>query len=115
AFGGAWKDAPLEGFELRKFFRSPLLALGYAVGLAGLTDDYLLIPIAALGYTVATTETYKTFFFPSVPRGKFAGKPVLYPAILQRRKRFVPLYVAIWVVVLATAMIAILQPHHGLW
>ncbi len=115
AFGGAWKDAPLEGFELRKFFRSPLLALGYAVGLAGLTDDYLLIAIAALGYTVATTETYKTFFFPSVPRGKFAGKPVLFPAMLQRRKRFIPLYVAIWLAVLAAAVIAILQPHHGLW
>ena len=26
AFGGAWKDAPIEGFQLFKFFRSPLQA-----------------------------------------------------------------------------------------
>ena len=26
AFGGAWKDAPIEGFETLKFFRSPAIA-----------------------------------------------------------------------------------------
>ena len=26
AFGGAWKDAPIEGFETFKFFRSPGVA-----------------------------------------------------------------------------------------
>lgn len=30
AFGGAWKDAPLEGFETFKFFRSPAVAYFYA-------------------------------------------------------------------------------------
>lgn len=115
AFGGVWKDAPLEGFELRKFFRSPLLALGYAALLAGLTGSYLVITIGALGFTVATTETYKTFFFPSVPRGKFTGKPVLFPQMLRRRKRFVPLYVVIWLLVLGTAVVAFLQPRDGIW
>jgi hypothetical protein len=115
AFGGAWKDAPLEGFDLRKFFRSPLLALAYAAALAGLTRNYLVITVAALGLTIATIETYKTFFFPSVPRGKFAGKPVLFPAMLRRRKRFVPLYIAIWLAVLATAVAAFLSPREGLW
>ena len=55
----------------------------------------------AIGYTVATTETYKTFFFPSKPRGKFAGKPVRFPDWLEKRKRFVPLYVLIWLLVIA--------------
>jgi hypothetical protein len=49
---------------------------------------------------VATTETYKTFFFPSKPRGKFAGMPVHHPDMLRRRQHFVPLYVAIWLTVL---------------
>jgi hypothetical protein len=26
AFLGAWKDAPIEGFETLKFFRSPVVA-----------------------------------------------------------------------------------------
>jgi hypothetical protein len=65
--------------------------------------------LAATGYTVAATETYKTFFFPSKPRGKFAGMPIRFPEMRRRRQRFVPLYVAIWVVVLA----AIAGAAHG--
>lgn len=101
AFGGAWKDAPIEGFHTLKFFRSPLLAFAWGAVIAGLTDEYLFIFIGAIGFTVATTETYKTFFFPSKPRGKFAEEPVRYPEMLERRKRFVPLYVAIWAAVAA--------------
>lgn len=99
AFGGAWKDAPSEGFQLFKFFRSPVLALLCASGLACLTDNLLAITLAATGYTVAATETYKTFFFPAKPRGKFAGRPILYPELLHWRQRFVPLYIAIWIAV----------------
>jgi hypothetical protein len=101
AVGGAWKDAPVEGFQIFKFFRSPLLAMGWALVLAQLTPDLVLLTLAATGYTIATTETYKTFFWPSQPRGKFAGKPVRYPAMLRMRQRVVPLYVAIWLLVLA--------------
>jgi hypothetical protein len=104
AFGGAWKDAPSEGFQTLKFFRSPVLAALFAGGLAGLSDSLLLVTLAATGYTVATTETYKTFFFPSKPRGKFAGKPVRYPEMLLRRRRFVLPYAAIWVGLLLAAM-----------
>jgi len=110
AFGGAWKDAPSEGFQLFKFFRSPALATLYAVGLFYLTDSLVAITLAATGYTVATTETYKTFFFPAKPRGKFAGRPVLYPDLLHWRRRFVPLYIVIWIAVagsLAAALIAV--------
>ncbi|HEV8148910.1 MAG TPA: hypothetical protein VGP61_01865 [Gemmatimonadales bacterium] len=100
AFGGAWKDAPIEGFQLLKFFRSPLLAAGFAYLLFRLGATPAQGTVGAIGYTVATTETYKTFFFPSQPRGKFAGKPVRFPEWLERRKRFVPLYVAVWGLVL---------------
>jgi hypothetical protein len=96
AFGGAWKDAPAEGFQIFKFFRSPFLATLLASGLSTLSSDLLVVTLAATGYTIATTETYKTFFFPSKPRGKFAGKPVRYPEMLLRRRSFVPPYVAIW-------------------
>lgn len=114
AFGGAWKDAPLEGFHTLKFFRSPLMALAYSVILAHFSYDYLFISMGGLGYTIATTETYKTFFFPSKPRGKFAGKPIVYPQMLSMRQRFVPLYVLIWLGIVASFVLGISGPHMGL-
>jgi hypothetical protein len=107
AFGGAWKDAPKEGFQIFKFFRSPVMAGTYAVLVSLLTDDLVLITMAAEGFVIMTTETYKTFFFPSKPRGKFAGKPVIFPEWLRLRQRFVPLYVLIWLVVIGAYVAAV--------
>lgn len=107
AFGGAWKDAPKEGFQIFKFFRSPIIASLFALGLSYLTDDLVLVTLAATGFCVATTETYKTFFFPSVPRGKFAGMPVHFPDMLRRRQPFILLYAAIWLVVLGALFVAL--------
>jgi hypothetical protein len=101
AIGGAWKDAPIEGFETFKFFRSPAITGTYAFLISRLDGRMLVVALCALGYTVATIETYKTFFFPSKPRGKFAGKPIAYPAWLRFRLRFVPLYVGVWVMLVA--------------
>lgn len=95
AIGGCWKDAPKEGFDLLKFFRSPLMTVLCAMMLSALTDSHLQVAVAAIGYERATAETYKTFFFPSKPRGKFTGKPILHPDMLERRRYFVPAYVAI--------------------
>jgi hypothetical protein len=114
AFGGAWKDAPVEGFETLKFFRSPLVSLFWAAVMAFLSRDWVFIAVAGAGYSVATIETYKTFFFPAVPRGKFSGKPVLYPEMLERRRPVVGLYAAIWAVMLAILVLAFLGPRDGL-
>jgi hypothetical protein len=102
ALGGAWKDAPFEGFQPLKFLRSPLLAAGWTLLLAQLSGDIVVVALAATGYTIATTESYKTFLFPSRPRGKFAGKPVRFPEILRKRNRVVPVYLGIWLAVLLT-------------
>jgi hypothetical protein len=115
AFGGAWKDAPVEGFETFKFFRSPGITLIWAIVLAFFTDDWIYIGVGAAGYSVATIETYKTFFFPSKPRGKFAGKPILFPEMLARRQYFVPVYVAIWLLIAGAYVAAFQQPHSGLF
>jgi len=114
AFGGAFKDAPIEGFETLKFFRSPLVALLWAAVAAVFTTEYLFIALCGLGYTVATIETYKTFFFPNKPRGKFAGKPILFPDLLRWRYRFAPLYAAIWIAVLVNLGLALQEPRRGL-
>jgi hypothetical protein len=102
AFGGAWKDAPIEGFQTFKFFRSPAFATGYALLMSALTEDLTLAAIAALGFTVATLETWKTFFFPSKPRGKFAGKPIRFPRMIAQRNWFVPIYAGIWALILGS-------------
>jgi hypothetical protein len=114
AFGGAFKDAPIEGFETLKFFRSPALATAWAYLLAHIAQGYVTIALAAIGFTVATIETYKTFFFPSKPRGKFAGKPILFPEILRWRLRFVPLYAAIWLLLLVGWCAALTGRNGGL-
>lgn len=114
AFLGAWKDAPVEGFETLKFFRSPLWAGFWGLLVAHFSTSILVVMMAALGYTIFTLETYKTFFFPSKPRGKFAGKPILYPDMLRRRQPFVILYAAIWILVLAGFYLALTGPKQGL-
>lgn len=106
AGGGAFKDAPIEGFEWFKFFRSPVSATFYGFLVSNFTNSYPLIALCAIGYTVATLETYKTFFFPSVPRGKFAGKPITNPEMLRVRQRFIPVYALIWVGIVTSFTVA---------
>src|ERR687894_813340 len=50
AVGGAWKDAPKEGFDVLKFFRSPGMTVLFALLLSRLTDSYLEATVAAIGY-----------------------------------------------------------------
>jgi hypothetical protein len=107
AVGGGWKDAPKEGFDALKFFRSPAMTVFYAILLSRVTESSLLIAVAAIGYERATAETYKTFFFPSKPRGKFTGKPVLHPRMLHRRCYFVPAYAAISLAAVAGLTLAV--------
>jgi len=114
AIGGAWKDAPLEGFQLLKFFRSPALASGFAVLLSLLTANYVLISLGALGFTIATIETYKKFFNRHKAPGKFEGKPVRHPEMYRTRRRFVPVYVSLWVLIGLSIALALFEPSQGL-
>lgn len=114
AFGGAWKDAPLEGFETFKFFRSPGVAYFFAWVAANLTDNFLFITMCSIGFTIASIETYKTFFFPSRPRGKFQGKPIDFPEMIEFRKKFVPIFIGIWIFVLTAAVFAFMGERTGL-
>jgi hypothetical protein len=84
AVGGAWKDAPVEGFQLAKFFRSPVVATPGGCLLLPFTSSLLLLVLAAGGWSVITIETYKTFVAGGPP-GKFAGKPIRFRAGRARR------------------------------
>ena len=78
AVGGAWKDAPVEGFSGWKFLRSPVVATGWAAVLSPFTHDWVLLAVAAGGWSVISIETYKTFLTGGRPPGKFAEKPVRF-------------------------------------
>ena len=80
AVGGAWKDAPIEGFSGWKFLRSPVVATAWAVVLSRFTGDWVLLTMAAAGWAVISIETYKTFLTGGRPPGKFADKPVRFLA-----------------------------------
>jgi hypothetical protein len=107
AVGGAWKDAPCEGFQLLKFFRSPLIAASWGALLALFSADLVAVGFSALGYSIATIETHKKFLSSDSAPGKFTGKPERFPEMRLRRKRFVPVYVAAWAAVLITVGAAV--------
>jgi hypothetical protein len=106
AVGGGWKDAPKEGFDPLKFMRSPAMTVVAALVLSRFTDSALLMAVGAIGYERAAAETYKTFFFPSRPRGKFSGKPIAHPSMLRHRRHFVIPFAAIWMAVLVCGALA---------
>lgn len=85
AVGGAWKDAPVEGFSFWKFLRSPAVATAWALPLAAFTPSWPALLVAAAGFAVVSIETYKTFFTRGRPPGKFAGKPMRPVVPLLRR------------------------------
>jgi hypothetical protein len=78
AVGGAWKDAPVEGFSGWKFLRSPAVATLWAAVLTPLSDSLWALAVSAGGLSVLVIETYKTFLTGGRPPGKFAGKPVRF-------------------------------------
>lgn len=86
AVGGAWKDAPVEGFSGWKFLRSPVVATAWTVILLPFTQDWVALSIAAAGLSVLSIETYKTFFTGGRPPGKFDGKPVRPGLGVQRHR-----------------------------
>ena len=86
AVGGAWKDAPVEGFSGWKFLRSPVVATAWTIMLLPFTQHWVALTFAAAGLSVLSIETYKTFFTGGRPPGKFDGKPIRPGVDVQRHR-----------------------------
>jgi hypothetical protein len=86
AVGGAWKDAPVEGFSGWRFLRSPVVATAWTTMLLPFTQDWVALTFAAAGLSVLSIETYKTFFTGGRPPGKFDGKPIRPGVGVQRHR-----------------------------
>jgi hypothetical protein len=96
AMGGAEKDAPFEGFEPLKVFRSPLVDLIWGIALSFFTMNYGLLFLATGGAGRMAIEFYKTFIIKKVP-GKFKAKTPPYPIWIKKRNIVVLPYVLTWI------------------
>ena len=95
AICGAWKDAPIEGFETSKFLRSPFVGAVWGLIFSNITSDYSLLIFACIGAERMTVEFYKTFILKK--HGKFRSSIPQFPEWLEKRKRFIPTYLLTWV------------------
>ena len=113
AAGGAWKDAPIEGFSGWKFLRSPAVAASWAMPIFFLTTNWVALLLASGGFAVASIETYKTFLTGGRPPGKFSGRPVRahLPAL---RSLLAHQHAILWIAIAATFAAILVGPHREL-
>lgn len=103
AAGGAWKDAPIEGFHPYKFLRSPIVATLWAWPLALLSSNWALVTLAAGGLSVASIETYKTYWTRGQAPGKFATMPIRF-VFPRARTRLTWAHAGAWAVLVAALL-----------
>lgn len=105
ALGGGYKDGFYEGFQPRKFARSPIIGLigGIIVSLS--TTNILLILLGTIGFERSIVELYKGFLKRGYSPGKFKQEKPKYPEWFQKRKIFVPIYALTWIILLSLAII----------
>ena len=84
AIGGGLKDSQFEGFQIRKFFRSPLAGMAAGVILIAFTSHPAILLLSAMGLERITVEFYKTYYTRKV-RGIFEGQKPKYEAWLKKR------------------------------
>ena len=94
AICGAWKDAPIEGFEPSKFMRSPFVGALWGLLFSAVTSDYSLLLFACIGGERMTVELYKTFI--RRKHAKFSAPAPRFPEWMEKRKRFIVPYLLTW-------------------
>lgn len=97
---GCYKDAPIEGFDKLKFFRSAIVGTVIGVVFGFFTHDYVLLGIGVIGMERMVVEFYKSFIYQKVP-GKFASTKPLYPTWKTKKKIFIAPYFASWILALS--------------
>ncbi len=96
ALGGMSKDAPYEGFEPLKFFRSPFLALvaGLVLLFKYSNPDPKFFVLAIFGFERILSEFYKKIYNGKIP-GKFAKRNKQNQWWVSNRKRLIiPSYIS---------------------
>jgi hypothetical protein len=112
AVGGAWKDAPIEGFSGWKFLRSPAVSTAWGFVLIGFTHDWVTLTVAAAGWSVISIETYKTFLTGGRPPGKFDTKPARF-AVAEVREVCRAVHIGLYAVLAAVAVAPLVTTPGG--
>lgn len=97
AFGGSWKDAPFEGFEPLKFFRSPLISAFWATILSSTQMNLAVLLLSTGGATRMTVELHKAFL-KGYKSGKFKSDKPVFKFWAKNRKLFFPYYIFTWII-----------------
>jgi hypothetical protein len=97
ACGGSWKDAPFEGFEPLKFFRSPLIGGLWGMVFAFGQQNLGLLVFSVSGAVRMTVEVHKAFL-KGYKSGKFKAQKPTFTKWAQLRHYFYPGYIVTWVV-----------------
>ena len=94
AFGGAWKDAPIEGFDSIKFLRSPFVASFWSIIFSFYTNNVAILLFSSAGAERVSVELYKSFIIKSKPAKFKVDKKYDY----RMRKYLVIPYIFSWFV-----------------
>lgn len=96
AIAGSYKDGTIEGFHLRKFFKSPAFgALGGIIA-SGHTESLAYLLLASIGTMRMLLELlFKILRNDYVP-GKFRSMTAQFPMWMHRRAYFLAPYTATW-------------------
>ena len=105
ALGGCMKDAPIEGFQLLKFFRSPIIGAIWGIIFSFFTNNYSILLFAGIGGERMTIKFYKTLMTTQTP-GKFQENKVTRPEWLIKRKAIIIPYVITWIVFFSLLVLA---------
>lgn len=97
AIGGSWKDAPFEGFDRLKFFRSPLISGIWGLILIFGQANLGLLVFSAVGATRMTVEVHKSFL-KGYRSGKFKATEPTFSYWAENRHNFYLPYLFSWLV-----------------
>lgn len=98
ALGGGYKDGFYEGFQPRKFARSPIIGLIGGIVVSFSTGNILLILLGTIGFERMIVELYKGFLKGGYSPGKFKQEKPKHPEWFQKRKKFIVSYVLTWII-----------------
>ena len=100
AIGGSWKDAPFEGFDRLKFFRSPVTAISTGLLLFYFfrIENGLILFLVTHGLMRMIIELKKAFLSDRYHPGKFKTGSLIDENLLEKRKILMPTYVFTWIV-----------------
>ncbi len=97
ALGGSWKDAPFEGFDKLKFFRSPVIAGIWGIVFILHQSNLGILLFSVAGAVRMTVEVHKAFL-KGYHSGKFKEVKPVFKYWSNNRSILFPGYILTWLI-----------------